>query len=175
MTPKKGGVATHQIESMWIGLASIRSGCALVRSRRITLYRFFLVFPSGGAGLALLGLRMMCGLSAVALGAACADGWSLSWPSRVVGLLLIANGLLLSLGLFTRIAGATAPLLVASAVFHWLLPSSPWVAEIRAVALPFTVISLSLIGLGPGAYSIDARLFGRRQLDILSSKSSNES
>jgi uncharacterized membrane protein YphA (DoxX/SURF4 family) len=113
-----------------------------------------------------LGLRVMCGASAIAVGAAYVDGWSLSWPSRIAGLVLIIDGLLLSLGLYTRIAGAIAPLLAGAAAFHWILPTSPWFLEIRAVALPFSVVSLSLIALGPGAYALDARLFGRRQLRI---------
>jgi uncharacterized membrane protein YphA (DoxX/SURF4 family) len=99
-------------------------------------------------------------------GAAYADGWSVAWSSRVAGIILVINGALLALGLLTRVAGIVAPLFACAAAFHWLLPPSPLFAEIRAVALPFAVINLSLVALGPGAYSIDARLFGRKQLRI---------
>jgi uncharacterized membrane protein YphA (DoxX/SURF4 family) len=126
----------------------------------------FFLFPSGSAGLALLGLRVMCGAAAIAVGAAYVDGWSPGLPSRLAGLTLMIDGLLLSLGLLTRIAGTIAPLLACAAAFHWILPPSPWFVEIRALALPFGVISLSLVALGPGAYSIDARLFGRKELRI---------
>jgi uncharacterized membrane protein YphA (DoxX/SURF4 family) len=134
--------------------------------RRAALYRPFFLFPARGAGLALLALRVMSGAAAIAVGAAYADGWSTSWVSRIAGFILLADGLLLLLGLFTRVAGSIAPPLACAAAFHWLLPASPWFTEIRAVAIPFAVISLSLVAMGPGAYSIDARLFGRRQLRI---------
>lgn len=108
----------------------------------------------------------MCGAAAIVVGAAYVDKWSLGWLSRFAGLMLMTDGLLLSLGLLTRIAGAIAPLLACAAAFHWMLPASPWFVEIRAVALPFAAVSLALVALGPGAYSIDARLFGRKELRI---------
>lgn len=132
----------------------------------IPLKRSFFLFPAGRAGLALLGLRVLSGASAVAVGAAYADGWSILLSSRLAGLIVIIDGLLLVLGLLTPVAGLVAPLLACAASFQWLLPTSPWLAEIRAVAIPFSAISLSLVALGPGAYSVDARVFGRRQLRI---------
>ena len=130
------------------------------------LKRLFFLFPAGTAGLALLGLRVVSGGAAVAVGAAYADGWSILWVSRLAGLILMIDGLLLVLGLLTPVAGMIAPLLACAAAFHWLLPVSPWLVEIRAVAVPFSAIGLSLVALGPGAYSLDARLFGRKQLRI---------
>jgi uncharacterized membrane protein YphA (DoxX/SURF4 family) len=106
------------------------------------------------------------GAAAIAVGVAYADGWSLLLSSRLAGVFFIIDGLLLLLGLLTPAAGLIAPILACAAAFHWLLPPSPWYLEIRAVALPFSTISLSLVALGPGAYSLDARIFGRRQLRI---------
>jgi uncharacterized membrane protein YphA (DoxX/SURF4 family) len=116
--------------------------------------------------LALLGLRVMSGAAAIAVGAAYADGWSTLWTSRLVGLILVLDGLFLVLGLFTRAAGVIAPAFACAVALQWLLPRSPWFGEIRVVVIPFAVICLSLVALGPGAYSIDARLFGRKQLRI---------
>jgi uncharacterized membrane protein YphA (DoxX/SURF4 family) len=109
---------------------------------------------------------MLAGGAAIAAGVAYADGWSTLLSSRIAGLVLIIDGMLLVLGVLTPIACVIAPLLAGAAVFHWLLPPSSWHAEIRAVAIPFVVVCLSLAALGPGAYSIDARLFGRKQLRI---------
>lgn len=136
------------------------------RTRRTALSRPFLFFPGRGAGVALLALRAMSGLAAIAVGVVYVDGWSTSWSSRVCGLVLVVDGLLLVLGLMTRVAGIIAPAFACAVAFHWLLPISPWFLEIRVVAIPFAVISLSLVALGPGAYSIDARLFGLKQLRI---------
>ena len=142
-------------------------GCAVdARCRRTALDRPFFLFPGRSAGLALLGLRLLAGAGAIVAGSAYADGWSTLISSRVTGLVLVIDGLLLVLGLFTRVAGFIAPALACAAAFNWILPVSPWFAEIRAVALPFAVVSLSLVALGPGAYSMDARLFGRKQLHI---------
>jgi uncharacterized membrane protein YphA (DoxX/SURF4 family) len=135
-------------------------------SPRTLLTHLFSRFPARGAGLALLGLRVMSGAAAIAVGAGYTDGWSLFWPARLVGLILAIDGLLLVLGLLTPVAGLIAPVLACAAAFDWPLPPSPWAVEIRAVALPFAAISLSLVALGPGAYSLDARIFGRKQLRI---------
>jgi uncharacterized membrane protein YphA (DoxX/SURF4 family) len=73
---------------------------------------------------------------------------------------------LLAVGLFTPISGAV---IIAGALairFSWL-PHCPgevldsWIA----VVLEITVL-VATIGLGPGAFSIDARLFGRREIII---------
>jgi uncharacterized membrane protein YphA (DoxX/SURF4 family) len=116
--------------------------------------------------LALLGLRAMSGAAAIVVGAAYMDGWSPLWAERLVGLVVAIDGLLLVLGLLTPVAGIIAPILACAVAFEWSLPPSPWSVEIRAVALPFSAIALSLVALGPGAYSLDARLFGRKQLRI---------
>ena len=116
--------------------------------------------------MALLGLRVMCGAAAIAVGTAYAGGGSFGWSSRLVGLMLVIEGLLLLLGLLTRIAGMIGPLLACAVAFQWVLPPSSWFLEIRAVALPFAAISLALVALGPGAYAMDARLFGRKELQI---------
>ena len=116
--------------------------------------------------MALLGLRVMSGAAAILVGVAYMDGWSLSWPERFVGLFVAIDGLLLALGLLTPVAGMLAPILASAVALEWALPPSPWSVQIRAVALPFSAIALSLVALGPGAYSLDARLFGRKQLRI---------
>lgn len=116
--------------------------------------------------MALLGLRVMSGAAAILVGVAYMDGWSLSWPERFVGLFVAIDGLLLMLGLLTPVAGVLAPILAAAVAFEWALPPSPWSVQIRAVALPFSAIALSLVALGPGAYSLDARLYGVKQLRI---------
>jgi uncharacterized membrane protein YphA (DoxX/SURF4 family) len=66
-------------------------------------------------------------------------------------------GVLLLLGLYTPLAGV-----VAAIVEVWIAFSHPgnlW-APIGLMSL-----GLSLAMIGPGAWSIDARLFGRKQID----------
>jgi len=69
----------------------------------------------------------------------------------------ISAGLLLTIGLWTPIAGVAQAIVVM------------WIAiGERSDALHFITasIGLSLAMLGPGAWSVDARLFGRKRIDV---------
>ena len=68
-----------------------------------------------------------------------------------------AAGVLILAGLWTPIAGA-----VAGGVEAWIAWSQP--GEMP-VALILAVLGASLAMIGPGAWSLDARLFGRKQID----------
>ncbi len=68
-----------------------------------------------------------------------------------------ADGALLLAGLWTPIVGALAAIVEAWIAFSH--PDHPWIPIMLAV------LGASLAMIGPGAWSIDARLFGRKQLD----------
>jgi putative oxidoreductase len=76
--------------------------------------------------------------------------------------LSIGLGLLLLVGLWTPVAGT---LLAAEALWNVFVFSSGW----RWIMLATLGAALALIG--PGAWSIDARLFGWRRLEIPDRKS----
>ena len=111
------------------------------------------MFPSGQPGIALLLVR-------VALAIMLVDGvagrllnlgspWFLAAPAAVA--------LALGLGFLTPIvAGLTIVLEVAT----WATTGGP----IGAVHVCAVLDAIALSLLGPGAYSLDARLFGRRQV-----------
>jgi len=67
-----------------------------------------------------------------------------------------AAGLLLCAGLWTPIAGVVLALLMGWSLFS--ANGDPW-SQILLVA-----IGAALAMLGPGAWSVDARLFGRKRL-----------
>jgi putative oxidoreductase len=71
--------------------------------------------------------------------------------------LSIGLGLLLLVGLWTPVAGA---LVAADALWNVFSSGYPW----RWIMLATLGAALALIG--PGAWSIDARLFGWRRLEI---------
>ena len=104
-------------------------------------------------------MRIAVALSAIAHGfsaLSAPDGRSmLAWT---IGLLAIAIGLVLLIGFLTPIAGAAATIgyLVIGVSRHCCACS----------ALYLAVISAALVLLGPGAVSLDARLFGRREIII---------
>jgi putative oxidoreductase len=69
----------------------------------------------------------------------------------------ISLGLLLLAGLWTPVAGT---LVAAEALWNVFSSGHPW----RWIMLATLGVALALIG--PGAWSIDARLFGWRRLEI---------
>lgn len=109
-------------------------------------------FARGWPGAGLLCLRLTAAVAAFRFGII-AWGAERSLLIAVTGSIM---GVLLSLGLWTPIAGGTLALL---AVWSGFAPASdPWSHMLVAG------ISVGLACLGPGALSIDARLFGRKRL-----------
>jgi len=80
----------------------------------------------------------------------------------VVGSLAVAAGISLVLGLLTPIAAALAVLWGASLV---LLPK-PNLFPSRLCAAFLTAVAAAVGLLGPGAFSLDARMFGLREIII---------
>lgn len=109
------------------------------------------MFPTGGPGIGLLALRLAVAASLYldASGHFATDPRPLPFAARLLVAALFVGGFLtpivsvlcVALQLAILIAGATD---IAPAAIVW----------------PFDTLLLAL--LGPGAYSIDARLFGRR-------------
>ncbi len=83
-----------------------------------------------------------------------------------MALLEIVSGTLLLLGLLTPISGAVAWLTGACVALSLLPCSIPGVADARLAAVYLLVIVAAVVLLGPGAFSIDARLFGPREISI---------
>jgi uncharacterized membrane protein YphA (DoxX/SURF4 family) len=89
------------------------------------------------------------GLSGDAFGAPITDA------SDVIAVL---TGILLLVGLWTPIAGAVVAIMEISIAVQ--AKSDP------SIYLLLAVMGAGLAMLGPGAWSVDSRLFGRRRLDI---------
>jgi putative oxidoreductase len=118
--------------------------------------RLFSTFPSGWPGWGLLLLRCQAGLTLIHL------GWFGRVPSSpvpgLVACAAIGAGLLLLAGLWTPVAGSLG---VAGT-----LGMAVSIPDALAVHLLLGVVCGALVMLGPGAWSIDARLFGRTRLEI---------
>ena len=114
------------------------------------------------AGLGLFLLRVIAALTLGYLGyslaGSAAAGAVFSLP-RLVSVLLSLLGVLMIFGLATMISGIlSCGLLLVS--LGWLHPPSNGLSIIAAG------LSLALVLLGPGAYSLDARFFGWRRIEI---------
>ncbi len=75
-----------------------------------------------------------------------------------VRIALVCVGISLLCGLWTPVMGSFA------AVIELLIAFSP--AGGNPTHILLTVLGISLALLGPGAWSIDARIFGRKRIDI---------
>jgi uncharacterized membrane protein YphA (DoxX/SURF4 family) len=141
--------------------------------------RLYSRFPAGSVGLALLLLRLVDGLGLVRVGIHVFTpiGTSESASALLLGLVLVASALLLILGLRTPVAGSAGAICTAGAALyasqHLNLFGSSMEAWIFLFALVF-FLSSSLALLGPGGYSLDARLSGWRMIKLSSQQSTPE-
>lgn len=120
------------------------------------IQRLFSTFPNGGPGTGLLLLRL-CGGGQLILRALQYLSNHTSWIDHYFGFAQLLAGGLLVLGLWTPGASACAALLVIGFAFS----DNRWELHIAQAG-----IALGLLALGPGAWSIDARLYGRKHIDI---------
>jgi uncharacterized membrane protein YphA (DoxX/SURF4 family) len=99
------------------------------------------------------------------------DSHDLSLLTWAIALLTVASGTALLIGYLTPFAGVLAALFSSGSVFSWFPLPHLDLFEARLTAGLAAVIVVALVCLGPGAYSLDARLFGRREIIIPSSPS----
>jgi len=121
------------------------------------MQRLFTTFPNGLPGAALLLLRMVSAVPVIL------DSLGFLWERPApTGTWLSLIGLLpatvVLLGIWTPIAA------LAQAVIELSLAlSTPALADLH---LTRAAVGLALAGMGPGAWSLDARLYGRKRIDI---------
>jgi putative oxidoreductase len=120
------------------------------------MQRLFSTFPNSVPGAGLLLLRFCAGGQLILEGLRYASSHA-SWSAHGLGFAQLLTASLLILGWWTPAASACVALLAIGLA----LSDNRWELHIAQAG-----IALGLLALGPGAWSIDARLYGRKHIDI---------
>ncbi len=125
------------------------------------LQRLFSTFAGGWPGVGLMLLRLLTAVALIHFGIASV----LEAPPSIIVILQIVGvcaGILLLVGLWTPVAGTLAAIVTVWIAFSPYSSHSgdPWIPIVQAV------LGAVLAMVGPGAWSIDARLFGRKRIDF---------
>jgi putative oxidoreductase len=119
--------------------------------------RLYSNFAQGAPGVGLLLIRFVAGIAAIV------HGLGLLRNGPELGLMLVAGvesglGVLLLIGLWTPVAGTLLALIT--------LPYACTHSALRGYFIVVGTMGAALALIGPGMWSVDARLFGWRRLEI---------
>jgi putative oxidoreductase len=95
-----------------------------------------------------------------------APGGTQSIGSWSMGLLGVVVGTALLLGILTPVAGALAALCNLCNCVFWLLASGAGARGSVVITVYLIIMSIVVVLLGPGAFSLDAYLFGPHEIAI---------
>lgn len=119
--------------------------------------RLFSSFAHGRPGVGILIMRLAAGSAVIFAGTAQLLSAG-SFEPAIMPMLGIAAGLLLIFGLWTPIAG-----LLVAVLQLWPISSPPCDLWTRVL---LAALGIGLALLGPGAFSVDARIFGWKRIDF---------
>lgn len=119
------------------------------------LQRLFTTFADGWPGFGLLVQRLVTGL-ALFYEAIVESRGTVSTASIAPHVLGVMLGVFIVIGMWTPVAGA-----LIAAIEIWIALEYPGAPE---TAILLGTFGATLAMVGPGAFSIDARLFGRKQI-----------
>jgi putative oxidoreductase len=128
----------------------------------VPLRRLFTTFARGWPGAGLLLMRLVAGAALIA------QGIKILWgephiEAFILNLAATGAGLLLLVGLWTPFGGA-----IVAFIELWQALSQPVDLWTRIL---LGTLGTALAMIGPGAWSVDARLFGWKRIDIPTPKS----
>ena len=123
------------------------------------MQKLFSAFPGGWPGLGLLLLRALVGVTLIAQILSYVGSTKLSVLSLVLTALVLIIASCLLVGFMTPIAAMVIGLGAIA------LAASSFI-ETNQTLLNVIVLTTAIALLGPGAFSIDARMFGRREILI---------
>jgi hypothetical protein len=120
------------------------------------LRRLYSTFAGGWPGIGLILMRLVVGIALVN-SASAALLRSPAIPMTILSLLLGGAAILLIIGLYTPIVGTLVALVESCRLVT--IPADRWVYLLLAT------VAAALAMLGPGLWSVDARLFGWKRIE----------
>jgi putative oxidoreductase len=130
-----------------------RSSCDPITSSVVR--RLFSTFAHGAPGVGLLLLRLASGIPLISKGLTSLLGLP-AGGTAVLDVLMIGVGMLLVAGLWTPIAGTLLAIIAVWLAF--VERANPWICALLGT------LGVALALLGPGGWSVDARLFGWKRI-----------
>ena len=86
--------------------------------------------------------------------------------ASLLGLVLTVGGAAMTIGFLTPMAGFLVGLCFLGIAFSWFSTPLWGLHDVKLVASGVIITTAAISLLGPGAYSLDGRLFGRREIVI---------
>ena len=112
-------------------------------------------------------LRAEVGVVTIIHGATYWSGHSNSaHGNRAVCALLVAAGVLLLVGFLTPAASILVAIGGVGLLLSWFPEMAPSVLGSKSTSWFAAIVAIAIAMLGPGAYSLDARVFGRREVIV---------
>ena len=131
------------------------------------MQRLFSTFPAGRPGFGLLLLRLVVGLTLIIQGTAYFNNLhSLRFETSAALALILTAGICFLFGILTPVTSVLVVLFSIGCAFSWIPTPAASLFESKLVLMNVIAISTAILFLGPGAFSLDARLFGRREIFI---------
>ena len=130
------------------------------------MQRLFSAFPGGVSGIALLLLRAVFGAALLVEGGFYIREPNATLAALCLGLSAIVFGGLLLVGLLTPLVGVLVGMGAVGVVLSFLPACTPTLFDSRPALIFALTMLLTIVGAGPGRYSVDARMFGRREIII---------
>jgi hypothetical protein len=126
----------------------------------------FSAYPGGLAGIGLVLLRSVIGFTATWQGVLCLATKDGGATVRIIGGVAVFTGIFLAAGFRTRLASFLIALGIGFiSLCTFPIPTRDLFDRLLATLFAET-ISMAVVFLGPGAFSIDAYLYGRKEIII---------